>query len=126
MCLDYSVEETKQLLKRFGKKEYIYLWKTISRTNHSPYQYTKINAGWYKADVKQKLYLECEHTNEEAIFKGIHVYRNRDRARRYTSQHEYYIKVKCYKKDLVAAGDAEDAVFNKIWIDKSQLRKPVK
>lgn len=106
MCLENPVVNSRKIFKG---KDYIFLYKVVTKigkTFHGPcqratkYKLRSIN----KSNRKQKKLnlLDDNDDDKWSVHKGIHVYLNYNDAYRFACNHEYLIKVKCYKKDYVA------------------------
>jgi len=131
MCLYYSPQSTGNVRRQFNKQAHLpkhlrkitclkYLSITEEKTVQSPSFFnikTKWKIGWVKSS-RCGLSIMQDNLDEQTpwyktVSRGIHVY--------LASNYDFYktrcLKVWCYEKDFVGAGDGE-AVFAKVFVTK--------
>ena len=128
MCLYYSQHSTDNVRRQFNKQTHLpkhlrkiicfkYLRITRKKTITSPSFNTKWKIGWMKSNrcglsIMQDN-LDGQTPWHKTVSRGIHVY--------LASNYDFYktrcLKVWCYEKDFVGAGDGE-AVFAKVFVTK--------
>jgi hypothetical protein len=110
MCLEYNKEATDILKKKFGKKDYIFLWKVYEKFPchiQSAFQYMLLyKPGLVVSNRKYNKLHVRKYPLATLIRKGIHVYTDKKVAQKaiYKRSHKVLVRVKCLKKDLIAAG----------------------
>ena len=149
MCLNYSKDDTEQLIKSCKRsgKTYIICYKIVLKYSpgviSSPFQTCyEWNGGWnyateetYSHSHNKREMLSCrlDPTNSyisdnNTIHKGLHVYRYKKDAVNDGLFDDRIIKVKCYIKDMLGASTTgfcgtKSIVFRKVWVDKKELEK---
>ena len=143
MCLYYSPQSTGNVRRQFNKQAHLpkhlrkitclkYLSITEEKTVQSPSFFnikTKWKIGWVKSSryglsIMQDDLDKHTTTYGKTISRGIHVYLTSS----INAAYKYipfiniankigYLKVLCYEKDFVGAGDGE-AVFTKVFVTK--------
>lgn len=129
MCLYHSVRGTVNLKKKFGSKGYIIAYKELEFNGLkfvSPVKKTRIKLdknGFFKSNRGQNKPLP--NAQGFGVYHGIHVYLRNVRP---SSYNRLVVKIKCYKNDLISAGNdnryrnrTTQAVFQKIQFNKSEL-----
>jgi len=121
MCLDNCQKNVKNFLRYNKGKKYIWCYKEVDVYNDlvlTPFQKTKIKkAGWFKSDNT----LKYPSFINGFIHNGIHVY---TKSIIYIIEPKYYLKVKCYVKDLIGINYYKDEmVFQKIFIPSQELKR---
>ena len=140
MCLYYSQHSTDNVRRQFNKQTHLpkhlrkiicfkYLRITRKKTITSPSFNIKWKIGWMKSNrcglsIMQDDLDKHTTTYGKTISRGIHVYLTSS----INAAYKYipfiniankigYLKVLCYEKDFVGAGDGE-AVFAKVFVTK--------
>lgn len=138
MCLYVNNEATEKLKKRMKQNgEWLYLYKVVNLGNFLTKLQSCFNrdyhwdGGWNKAKGKLEKNIHkgyCGASDLISIEGGaIHVYTTRKKARRMRMWNtDSIIKVKCFLKDLIEAGDDKDACFKKVWLDKEEKNRTIK
>ena len=138
MCLEYSKFATDKLLKscKKSKKTYIICYKVLHKCPtgriispvYKPYTWKGgWNYGKYGNYVKikkpYKVFYKVSRTNY--IDAGIHVYTTKAEAKNswwyYGENDTIIIPVKCYLKDIIGCSENKEAVFAKVWVNKSDI-----
>ncbi len=135
MCLTINKFETEKLKEQ--DVEFFIFYKVLDydpvrNIVYTPYRNIPIKSGWFIA--KPRLFVFFGPfirwlTGKCFVNYGIHVFQKSiDRIQRInppfpciTDHYQTSIKVKCYKKDLIAAGYSDDVAFTKIWIEQADL-----
>jgi hypothetical protein len=137
MCLTVNNTEHSKFVSTFKDKPFVYCYKVVvlninlvkenKKTLNSYFYGLKWQGGWNKARYLPFKYSTMEFLDYDTIHHGIHIYINECAAVHFINNESYYtnekliiIKVKCYKKDLITTGQNSDAVFTKVWLDKSE------
>jgi hypothetical protein len=122
-----------KVLKKFGKKEYVEVYKLIRLNKisggvESPYQKHPIQAGWYTSNTNKKLATK----DYVRIEKGIHCYLIEKEVVSWYKVQGGLRCIKVYAKvsDLIGAGGSNyngagqvHLVFKKIYIPRATLKK---
>lgn len=130
MCLFFDQQTTNTIKKKLDNSPFIWCYKMIyfdGVRSYAPHRGNRINAGWYRAD---SFPLRSEYDQGSSLYEGIHIYLTKKEALMATklASGRYVIKVKCFKKDFLAAGSTYEygrkncAIFKKIWIAKVDLK----
>jgi len=135
MCLTINGNLTKKGLK--GRKVHsngmVKVWKCLFYTRegflispfYSDWGCSHWKPGW-KMSNRQSKKMTLEEKHYQRIYYGIHVYLNRKSARRAKASAEVVVPVYVYKKDLIAIGYVDEAVFNQVFFKKEDYNKALK
>lgn len=135
MCLWTSEYKTEELKETFKLTPYITCYKIVySDPNEKHYRsvictHFKWKKGWNRSNISLldeiALFFHCYKPSYH-IDNGIHVFINEKAAENelellYPNKYTYkIITVKCYKKDFMAVGEDNDAVFSKVWLEENK------
>ena len=131
MCLYYDKEATKKLrAKMKARGGTMTLWKVYSHYagwlwpiywSHTG----SVGPGVVKSDRQGTVRGGDDKDSVTGVLRGIHVYTTRGRAKGNQDRGEVIVPVTCRLSDLVAAGNAGDAVFMKVEITRRNYKRAV-
>ena len=141
MCCYIDKNKTEQLRKRLEKQGFITAYKVyeggcdmLRPACYSSYRVTR--AGWIKSDrpsIDQDVTTDDGESEEYcgewySVNRGIHVVLTKKETKSWVEilTNPKVVPVRCYKKDLVAAGRHGDAVFLKVFLAEKDYDKATK
>jgi len=114
MCLMRSKDLEKDLLKKFKKHSFIYAYKEVrgKKLGNLSSLYYPIQHWTPGRHVSSRAKITLTSKEHTRVNKGFHVFLYRNQIEQDLSLRHIIIKVKCFKKDFIAAGYPE--FFNSI------------
>jgi hypothetical protein len=140
MCLTYDALSTEKFWKSKSRKNknWCWCWKNVCVYKgivSSPHRDNEISPGWLISDrVEQAPFIDgMDNVFYFAVRRGIHVYSDSlVITAAFPNEYCHSIRVKCYKKDFVAASvssrkgvmwhaNGGEAVFMKVFVPRSEI-----